>query len=169
MSSPAGSISDGLELDSLDSESLFMALTNVEKAIPELLLCIKPILSHLVSPSNQVDGNDDEETSGIEAREAVERYMTLLDKIQFVLRQTVYYLHATRISPQTLRPPEINNIPTPFASTLPSSRHGSEGLKATEGDERGVEVGLYASRIEERVLGQMAAALRALNDEGRNM
>ncbi|WVW78257.1 hypothetical protein I302_100210 [Kwoniella bestiolae CBS 10118] len=153
MSSPAvdaASISDGLELESLDSESLFNALTNVEKAIPELLSSVKPILSHLVSPN----ASNDEESSGMRAREGVERYMDLLDKIQFILRQTVYYLHATKISSEVLIPPKVDNIPTPFANSLsPSGSKGEVGL------------GLYGSRIESRVLDDMRNALRDIREE----
>ncbi|WWD21640.1 hypothetical protein CI109_106126 [Kwoniella shandongensis] len=163
MASPDPSISDGLELESLDADSLFAALTNVEKAVPELLLCVKPILSHLVSPSSSSGSGSkmDEEQSGISARESVERYMSLLDKIQYVLRQTVYYLRETRSSPQTLRPPPINSIPTPFASTLPRSSGSGE-------IEHGAELGLYASRIEARTLRDMKDALVALRGTGDN-
>ncbi|WWC59629.1 uncharacterized protein I303_102188 [Kwoniella dejecticola CBS 10117] len=167
MDSPSGetsaSISDGLELESLDSQSLFVALTNVEKAIPELLLSVKPILSHLTT-STAIDGPSvsdtgaDEEISGIRAREGVERYMTLLDKIQFVLRQTVYYLHATKIPSSTLSPPSVDNIPTPFATTLSSSAAQNNGP-------RGVELGLYANRIEEKVLSDMVDAIKGLKAE----
>ncbi|WVQ98218.1 hypothetical protein IAU59_005341 [Kwoniella sp. CBS 9459] len=180
MSSPAASVSDGLDLESLDADSLFAALTNVEKAIPELLLSVKPILSHLVAPapgSSLSSGNGgeqyDEETTGMLAREGVERYMTLLDKIQFVLRQTVYYLRETRVSPSTLRPPEAHNIPTPFASTLPTVSGASDasagsGAAGENGDSSGgygPELGLYASRIEANVLSQMGDALRAMRAE----
>ncbi|KAK4686859.1 hypothetical protein P7C73_g3271, partial [Tremellales sp. Uapishka_1] len=148
MSDP--STSDPLELTTLDSTSLFNALSNVEKAIPDLLLCIKPILSHLVSSSEP----EAEEQGGMAARDSVERYMDLLDKMQFVLRQTVYYLHETKASPSTLRPPQPNNIPTPFASTLPSSDREEE-----------VELGLYGKRIEVKVLEEMVSALARMKEE----
>ncbi|WVF69632.1 hypothetical protein IAT40_004410 [Kwoniella sp. CBS 6097] len=180
MSSPAASVSDGLDLESLDVDSLFRALTNVEKAIPELLLSVKPILAHLVAPAPGSSSSGggmqyDEETTGMLAREGVERYMTLLDKIQFVLRQTVYYLRETRVSPSTLCPPEAHNIPTPFASTIPPFGSGSSSTIAVganagdgeeeQGDGNGPELGLYASRIEARVLSEMGDALRAMRAE----
>ncbi|WWC86732.1 uncharacterized protein L201_001610 [Kwoniella dendrophila CBS 6074] len=173
MSSPAGettaSISDGLELESLDSQSLFNALTNVEKAIPELLLSVKPIISHLISSENlQQNGSVDEETSGILAREGVERYMNSLDKIQFILRQTVYYLHATKISSTTLLPPSINNIPTPFATTLPNPpSQQSQQQSQSDSSISGIELGLYANRIEEKILSDIVVALKALKEEKR--
>ncbi|OXC66251.1 hypothetical protein AYX13_04973 [Cryptococcus neoformans] len=157
MSSPAPSSKDPLELESLDADSLFAALTGVEKAIPELLMQVKPILTQLSGPIE--DG--DEERRGIEAREGVEQYMSLLDKIQFVLRQTVYYLRETRSSPNTLRAPPVNLIPTPFASTIPSLP--GEGL---DGHATGpAELGLYASRIEAKVLKDMEEALGSLRSE----
>lgn len=101
MSSPAPSSKDPLELESLDADSLFAALTGVEKAslvpsrskdhqsliihilqaIPELLMQVKPILTQLSGPIE--DG--DEERRGIEAREGVEQYMSLLDVRHFLL------------------------------------------------------------------------------------
>ncbi|WVQ69449.1 uncharacterized protein L199_007666 [Kwoniella botswanensis] len=157
MSSPAietASISDGLELESLDSESLFQALTNVEKAIPELLSSIKPILSHLTTQEGR-----DEENSGMMAREGVERYLNFLDKIQFILRQTVYYLHATKISSSVLIPPKVDNIPTPFATSLPQPQSQNQG------EQEQVELGLYASRIESKVLDDMLNALKAIKEQ----
>lgn len=72
-------------------------------------------------------------------------------KIQFVLRQTVYYLRETGASGSTLRPPPVDGIPTPFASTLPPAEdRGGEG----------VELGLYGSRMEARTLREMAQTLR---------
>ncbi|KAK6903550.1 hypothetical protein I203_107055 [Kwoniella mangroviensis CBS 8507] len=159
MSSPGvetASISDGLELESLDSESLFQALTNVEKAIPELLSSIKPILSHLTTQEGT-----DEENSGMMAREGVERYLNLLDKIQFILRQTVYYLHATKISSNVLIPPKVDNIPTPFATYLPQPQSQNQG----EQEQEKVELGLYASRIESKVLDDMLNALKAIKEQ----
>lgn len=101
MSSPAPSSKDPLELESLDADSLFAALTGVEKvslvpsrpkdhqpliihilqAIPELLMQVKPILTQLSGTIE--DGN--EERRGIEAREGVEQYMSLLDVRHFLL------------------------------------------------------------------------------------
>ncbi|WVR04758.1 hypothetical protein IAU60_001769 [Kwoniella sp. DSM 27419] len=168
MSSPAASVSDGLDLESLDADSLFEALTHVEKAVPELLSSIKPILAHLTS-SGMGRVPSEEETSGMLAREGVERYMTLLDRIQFILRQTVYYLRETRVSPQTLRPPPINNIPTPFASTLPLGDRAAQRDDRSEASGSGSEpqLGLYASRIESRLLDEMKEALVALRGEGQ--
>jgi hypothetical protein len=77
---------------------------------------------------------------------------TDIQKIQFILRQTVYYLHETKASSNTLRPPHPNSIPTPFASTLPSS-------DAKSGQ---VELGLYGKRIEARTLKEMIAVLGRL-------
>lgn len=76
-----------------------------------------------------------------------------IQKIQFILRQTVYYLHETKASSNTLRPPHPNSIPTPFASTLPSSdtKAGSQ-----------VELGLYGKRIEARTLKEMIEVLGRL-------
>ncbi|WVQ79906.1 hypothetical protein IAT38_002006 [Cryptococcus sp. DSM 104549] len=159
MSSPAPSISDGLELTDLSLEALFTALTNVEKAVPELLLQVKPILAHLSSPD---DASPAEESAREQAaRDSAERYMLLLDKIQFVLRQTAYYLRETRASPNTLRPPPADSIPTPFASTISTPGEGSAGANAQTGT-REAELGLYASRIEAKTLADMAKALRAL-------
>ncbi|ORX34012.1 hypothetical protein BD324DRAFT_638027 [Kockovaella imperatae] len=162
---------DPLDLESLDLESLFGALTAVESAIPELLASIKPILHHLVSPAS-VQGSEDE-ASGIGAREAVDKYMTLLDKIQFVLRQTVYYLLETRAAPQTLRPPPVNAIPTPFASTLPevtsastnsTTANGTDSEKSTSTE---AELGLYATRLEARFLSEMVDALQRLRENAQ--
>ncbi|RSH92328.1 hypothetical protein EHS25_008743 [Saitozyma podzolica] len=100
---------DPLDLESLDADSLFAALTAVERAVPDLLLHVKPVLSHLSGPGTSLDA----------ASDAIQQYMDLLDKIQFVLRQTVYYLRETRASTSALRPPPPNAIPTPFASSLP--------------------------------------------------
>lgn len=44
-----------------------------------------------------------------------------LQKIQFVLRQAIYYLRETKASTSALNPPPVNAIPTPFASSLPPS------------------------------------------------
>ena len=76
-----------------------------------------------------------------------------MQKIQFILRQTVYYLHETKASSNTLRPPHPNSIPTPFASTLPSSDTKASGQ---------VELGLYGKRIEARTLKEMIAVLGRL-------
>jgi hypothetical protein len=77
---------------------------------------------------------------------------TDIQKIQFILRQTVYYLHETKASSNTLRPPHPNSIPTPFASTLPSS-----DTKSGQ-----VELGLYGKRIEARTLKEMIEVLGRL-------
>lgn len=76
-----------------------------------------------------------------------------IQKIQFILRQTVYYLHETKASSNTLRPPHPNSIPTPFASTLPSSDTKASGQ---------VELGLYGKRIEARTLKEMIEILGRL-------
>jgi hypothetical protein len=76
-----------------------------------------------------------------------------IQKIQFILRQTVYYLHETKASSNTLRPPHPNSIPTPFASTLPSADPKVSGQ---------VELGLYGKRIEARTLKEMIAVLGRL-------
>jgi len=76
-----------------------------------------------------------------------------IQKTQFILRQTVYYLHETNASSNTLRPPHPNSIPTPFASTLPSSDAKASGQ---------VELGLYGKRIEARTLKEMIAVLGRL-------
>ncbi|WVN87275.1 uncharacterized protein L203_102453 [Cryptococcus depauperatus CBS 7841] len=162
MSSPAESTKDELDLESLDADSLFNALSAVEKAIPDLLLQLKPVLAQLSTPPDDTNVPD-EETRGMQARQGVEKYMTLLDKIQFVLRQTVYFLRETRTSPQTLRPPLANLIPTPFASTLPSSGSALASGSTSKGDK--AELGLYASRIEAHVLGDMEKALELLREE----
>jgi len=85
-------------------------------------------------------------------------------KIQFVLRQTVYYLRETKASTSTLRPPPVDGIPTPFASTLLTGSRGrsgdEEGQREGEGEE--VELGLYGRRMEARTLREMAEALREL-------
>ncbi|WVQ75826.1 hypothetical protein IAR50_005459 [Cryptococcus sp. DSM 104548] len=167
MSSPSHSEEhDPLDLETLDADSLFNALTGVEKAVPELLLQIKPILAQLSTSTEGAQG--DEESRGMEARQGVEKYIDLLDKIQFVLRQTVYYLRETRSNPNTLRPPPANNIPTPFASSVPASSSSGTQDEGREGGQEateGVELGLYASRIEARVLGDMEKAVRALVEE----
>lgn len=105
-------------------------------------------------------------------------------KIQFVLRQTVYYLHETKASPNTLRPPPAGSIPTPFASTLPvlptgpvlpngrsepkrstsSAGHDPTALdptpKGSEGSGGQVELGLYGRRIEAATLREMVEVLQ---------
>jgi hypothetical protein len=78
---------------------------------------------------------------------------TDMQKIQFILRQTVYYLHETKASSNTLRPPHPNSIPTPFASTLPSSDKTASGQ---------VELGLYGKRIEARTLKEIFEVLGRL-------
>lgn len=91
-------------------------------------------------------------------------------KIQFVLRQTVYYLHETKASSNTLRPPHPNSIPTPFASTLPdiSSLSTSNDLSTSSTDPETkvrsgeVELGLYGKRIEARTLREMIDVLAKL-------
>ena len=91
-------------------------------------------------------------------------------KIQFVLRQTVYYLHETKASSNTLRPPHPNSIPTPFASTLPdvsslstsndpSASSTNPETKVRSGE---VELGLYGKRIEARTLREMIDVLGKL-------
>jgi hypothetical protein len=52
-----------------------------------------------------------------------------------------------------LRPPHPNSIPTPFASTLPSSDTKTGGQ---------VELGLYGKRIEARTLKEMIEVLGRL-------
>ena len=115
----------------------------------------------------------------------------MMQKIQNVLRQTVYYLWQTRASPRTLVPPPINALPTPLASTLPNSSQNGIGMgtavpeaaeaslppdQVTEQDGSGREhrlpnqnpatveddrdepqLGLYASRLESKVLSDMLA------------
>jgi len=94
----------------------------------------------------------------------------MIQKIQFVLRQTVYYLHETKASSNTLRPPHPNSIPTPFASTLPdisslsnsndpSASSTNPETKVRSGE---VELGLYGKRIEARTLREMINVLGRL-------
>ncbi|CAD6568665.1 MAG: hypothetical protein TREMPRED_004688 [Tremellales sp. Tagirdzhanova-0007] len=145
--------STSLELTSLDADSLFSALTAVDQAIPNLLLSIKPILTHLIAPISTAD----QEAAGIAARTSVEHYMTLLDKIQFVLRQTVYYLRETKASSSTLNPPPADAIPTPFGTSLPRDDARGRGSEP--------DLGLYGSRIEARTLREMTGALRELRQQ----
>lgn len=98
---------DPLDLTSLDSESLFSALTAVEKvsslpfpspsypkwrsahttqAVPDLLLDLKPILAHLSSPFPAA-----ESSSAAEARDAVAHYVDTLD-----VRTWLDYIEAAR-------------------------------------------------------------------------
>jgi hypothetical protein len=46
-------IRDALQLESADPVTLFHALTAVERALPHLLLCLKPILASLTSSNNE--------------------------------------------------------------------------------------------------------------------
>ncbi|KAL7419319.1 hypothetical protein Q5752_006157 [Cryptotrichosporon argae] len=142
----AADAANALELDSLDADSLFHALGAVESTIPDLLLALKPILAHLTSAT--ADGSADE-AGGVAAREAVDRYIDTVDKIQFVLRQAVYYLRETRATPSSLRPAPAANLPRPLAATLQDAR----------GD---VELGLYGLRQEAEALREIRGALEAL-------
>lgn len=140
-------------------------------------------------------------------------------KIQFVLRQTVYYLRETHASTSALRPPPANALPTPFAASLAPAVAASQALLADvkgkgrstagavgeadanapvrggiaeaaseDGPPRsapatapdqgeasraqrrvpvGPELGLYGSRMEARVLGEMAEMLGRIQARGR--
>ena len=67
------------------------------------------------------------------------------------------FLHQIGASPETLHPPRVGDIPTPFAATLPRA----------EGDEvdGAVELGLYGQRVQARVLKGMVRSLEALTRE----
>jgi hypothetical protein len=104
--------------------------------------------------------------------------LTRPQKIQFILRQTVYYLHETKASSSALRPPEVGSISTPFASTLPlstSASHpdqqaGSSHQHAAVG--KAVELGLYGRRMEVSVLEDVVDALRRIRrgrEEGKEI
>lgn len=70
-------------------------------------------------------------------------------KIQFILRQTVYFLRETRSAPSAMRPPPVDGIPRPFA--------------ALRGEEVGL--GLYGLRVERdtlRLLQQSVESMRSL-------
>ena len=140
-------------------------------------------------------------------------------KIQFVLRQTVYYLRETHASTSALRPPPANALPTPFAASLAPAVAASQVLLAdvkgkgrstagadaeadadalAKGETAGgasedgpprsaaatapdlgeasraqrqvrvsPELGLYGSRMEARVLGEMAEVLGRIQARGR--
>ena len=116
----------------------------------------------------------------------------MLQKIQFILRQTVYYLRETHASPSALRPPAPNALPTPFATTLAPAVAAADAGKgkvraagaaphadgaiggaaagtngrAVDG-QRGAELGLYGARMEARVLAEMAEALGRIQDARR--
>ncbi|RSH79781.1 uncharacterized protein EHS24_009439 [Apiotrichum porosum] len=141
---------DPLELESLDTDALLAALANVEKAVPDLLLGVKPVLAHLSSPSANTDEN-----AAIAARDAVENYMNTLDKIQFILRQTVYYLRETRAAPSVLRPSGVDAIPRPLAATLRSDAGPTPGGADAS-------LGLYGARQEVAALREMVAALKVM-------
>lgn len=97
MSSPAveGETSESTHpvLASLQDKSaspahLFQALTAVEKALPQLLLCLKPILAQLGSSPNDAlrrtsgessDGRGVGEGEGEEAKRAVVDFLAILD------------------------------------------------------------------------------------------
>ena len=112
----------------------------------------------------------------------------MLQKIQFILRQTVYYLRETHASPSALRPPAPNALPTPFATTLAPAVAAADAGKgkgaAPDADgalggaaagkngsavdgQRGAELGLYGARMEARVLAEMAEALGRIQDARR--
>ncbi|GMK59389.1 hypothetical protein CspeluHIS016_0704040 [Cutaneotrichosporon spelunceum] len=144
--SDSDSVADPLELTSLDTDSLLAALAAVKKAVPDLLLDVKPVLAQLSSPSDETD-----EKGATAAREAVERYMATVDKIQFVLRQSVFFLRETRAAPSVLRPPPAEALPRPLAATL---RDRGDG----DGE---AQLGLYALRVEVATLRDMLAAVKA--------
>ncbi|KAK1921718.1 hypothetical protein DB88DRAFT_498985 [Papiliotrema laurentii] len=165
-----------LALESLDAETLWNALGAVERALPELLLCLKPILARLGGPAAAASETgpgasgvpEDKEGDSGGARRAVGDYLAILDDIQYVLRQATFYLHATKTSPSTLRPPAPTSIPTPFASTLPPSNPLLPAQSSIPPPPPGAEedvhpdLGLYASRIEARTLGSMVEILREM-------
>lgn len=76
-------------------------------------------------------------------------------KIQFILRQTVYYLRETRAAPSVLRPSGVDAIPRPLAATLRSDAGPTPG-----GAEAGL--GLYGARQEVAALREMVAALKVM-------
>ncbi|BEI83874.1 hypothetical protein CcaverHIS002_0404780 [Cutaneotrichosporon cavernicola] len=144
--SDSGHVADPLDLSSLDTDSLLSALAAVKKAVPDLLLDVKPVLAQLTSSSDAVD-----EEGAATAREAVDRYMATVDKIQFVLRQSVFFLRETRAAPSVLRPPPADALPRPLAATL---RDRGDG----DGE---AQLGLYALRVEVAALRDMLAAVKA--------
>ena len=77
---------DSLDLVSLDAESLFQALTNVERALPSLLKCVGPILSEL-SARPDSSGGDEERDGGARAKESIVTYMALLDVRWYLFAQ----------------------------------------------------------------------------------
>ncbi|EJT45469.1 hypothetical protein A1Q1_06085 [Trichosporon asahii var. asahii CBS 2479] len=131
--------SDPLELTSLDTESLLTALLNAEKAIPSLLQDVKPVLTHLKE-------SDPSEEVGTAAKEAVDRYMNTLD---FILRQTVYFLRETRSAPNAMRPSPVDGIPRPFA--------------ALRGEEVGL--GLYGLRVERDTLQLLQQSVESMREQ----
>ncbi|RXK40900.1 hypothetical protein M231_01748 [Tremella mesenterica] len=159
-SEPQDPVDQALELESLDVESLFRALEGVDKAIPHLLLSVKPILSHLQASFLPPTSALSEEDSGLQTRKSVERYVDLLDKIQYVLRQTIYFLRQKKVSPSTLRPP--HQLPTPYAASLPPGTllPGPQASKQLNESDEQVDLGLYASRIEARILRDIIDTLR---------
>ncbi|CAK9786921.1 hypothetical protein CC85DRAFT_286139 [Cutaneotrichosporon oleaginosum] len=142
---------DPLDLTSLDTDSLLRALAAVQKAVPDLLLDVKPVLAHLTSPTEEAD-----EEGATAARDAVERYMATVDKIQFILRQSVFFLRETRAAPSVLRPPPPDALPRPLAATLRDSGGG-------DGE---AQLGLYALRVEVATLKDMLAAVKASRGAG---
>ena len=88
------------------------------------------------------------------------------------MRNAALYLRKTNASPGALRPPPTSSIPTPFASTIPpnspldpSTSTTSNGNASAIGSMGEGELGLYASRIEARVLGDMMTTLEEIKLE----
>lgn len=70
-------------------------------------------------------------------------------KIQFILRQTVYFLRETRSAPNAMRPPPVDGIPRPFA--------------ALRGEEVGL--GLYGLRVERETLKLLQQSVEGMREQ----
>lgn len=70
-------------------------------------------------------------------------------KIQFILRQTVYFLRETRSAPNAMLPPPVDGIPRPFA--------------ALRGEEVGL--GLYGLRVERDTLKLLQQSVESMREQ----
>lgn len=108
---------------------------------------LKDVAIHLYTQLVDIGARSAYDSSG-----TVENALALTlttQKIQFILRQTVYFLRETKSAPNAMRPPPVDGIPRPFA--------------ALRGEEVGL--GLYGLRVERDTLKLLQRSVEGMSEQ----